>query len=386
MRPRPGYRKCQPCIFQPPSCYVVILTTAWPALPTVPNLPAADLDHVLERTRDLWQVMRGERLFLTGGTGFFGRWLLETFVWANERLSLDAEIVLLSRDPGSFRRAEPWVDAHPGIAFHVGDVRRFDIPDGSFSFVIHAAAPSSSQSDPSDHLDMFTTVVRGTERVLEAAAAMRPEAFLFVSSGAVYGVQPNDLTHVPETYAGGPQLSAPESAYAEAKRAAEVLVAIHAQRYGLATKIARCFAFVGPHLPLDRHYAIGNFLRDAMHGGPIRLSGDGSPYRSYLYAADLAVWLWTILFKASPGSTYNVGSEEGMPLVKVARHVAQVVGGGCDVVLDRTPDPARRPQRYVPSTERARRDLGLDQWISIDDAIGRTAAWHARRSAERVGP
>src|SRR5688572_11456578 len=250
----------------------------------------------------MWQAMRGERLFLTGGTGFFGRWLLETFVWANERLSLDAEIVLLSRDPGSFSRAEPWVEAYHGIGFLVGDVRSFAIPDGSFSYVIHAAAPSSSQADPSDHLDMFTTVVRGTERALQAAEAMRPEAFLFVSSGAVYGPQPNDLTHVPETYAGGPPLNTPASAYAEAKRAAEVLVAVHGARDGLATKIARCFAFVGPHLPLDRHYAIGNFLRDAMRGGPVRLSGNGSPYRSYLYTADLAVWLWTILFKASPGS------------------------------------------------------------------------------------
>ena len=351
----------------------------------MPNLPAADLDHVLERTRDLWQAMRGERLFLTGGTGFFGRWILETFVWANERLSLDAEIVLLSRDPGSFRRAEPWIDAYPSIAFLVGDVRSFANPDGAFSHMIHAAAPSSSQADPSDHLEMFTTVVSGTERVLQAAAALRPEAFLFVSSGAVYGAQPNDLTHIPETYVGGPLLNAPESAYAEAKRAAEVLVAIHGARDGFATRIARGFAFVGPHLPLDRHYAIGNFIRDAMRGGPIRLSGDGSPFRSYLYAADLAVWLWTILFKASPGSTYNVGSERGMPLAEVARHVAQVAGRGCGVDLARVADAARVPQRYVPSTERARHDLGLEQWISLDDAIGRTAAWHAHRLAERVG-
>jgi dTDP-glucose 4,6-dehydratase len=347
---------------------------------------AHDLDHILNYTGDVWPELRGARLFVTGGTGFFGCWLLDSFARANDTLGLGAEAVVLTRDPAAFRRKEPWLAAHPAIRFHSGDVRSFDFPSGGFSHVIHAATDSSTGLDVRDPLCMLHTIVEGTRRTLDFAVACGARKFLLTSSGAVYGRQPPHLTHMPETWTGGPDPADPRSVYAEGKRAAEMLCAIYCGRGGLQTKIARCFAFVGPRLPLDAHFAVGNFIRDQLAGGPIRINGDGTPFRSYLYAADLAIWLWTILTRGQAGRPYNVGSEEDISISNLAAAVARTLGPHTEVQVASKPVPDALPSRYVPSTGRARHELELAQHVPIEESIRRTAAWSHQRASESTDP
>lgn len=343
------------------------------------NPLAADLDHVLEHTRPLWDDLRGGRLFITGGTGFVGCWLLESFIWANDRLGLGAQAVVLTRDPRAFARKAPHLASHPAIQLQAGDVRDFAFPDVAFTHVIHAAAQSSAPPTEIDPLEMFDTIVTGTRRVLDGARACGARRLLFVSSGAVYGRQPAERPLIAEDDRGGPDVTDPRAAYGEGKRAAELLCAIYAARYGLSATIARGFAFLGPYLPLDAHFAAGNFLRDRLRGGPIVVRGDGTPVRSYLYAADLAIWLWTILARGQAGRAYNVGSEETITIGELARAVANAESPAMDVVVLEQPQAGQPAERYAPSTARARAELGLQQWISLDDAIRRTLRWHRLR-------
>jgi dTDP-glucose 4,6-dehydratase len=346
------------------------------------NSLSADLAHVLDLTAGLWEDFRGARLFLTGGTGFFGRWLLETFAAANDRWQLDAEAVVLSRNSYAFRQKVPALAARSDICFIAGDVRCFDFPEGRFSHVIHAATEASVALNDQQPLLMWETIVEGTRRVLDFACTRGACKILLTSSGAVYGTQPADITHITEDDRGAPDSTDHRSAYGEGKRAAELLCTLYARRFGLEPKIARCFAFVGPHLPLDIQYAVGNFIRDGLEGGPIRVNGDGTPWRSYLYAADLAVWLWTILFKAPPCLPYNVGSDHALTISEVARAVAEVFPGS-DVMVAKQPTPGKPAQRYVPSVQRAKKDLGLSVQIDFRDALRRTVAW-CTESAERA--
>lgn len=341
----------------------------------VKPLPPEDLAHVLTHTRELWAEARGQSFFITGGTGFFGMWLLESFATINDALDLGMRAVVLTRDPAAFAHKAPHLAGRADLQFISGDVRSFTFPSGQFAYVIHAATEASAKLNEEAPQEMLDAIISGTRHVLNFAAQAGVKKLLLTSSGAVYGRQPSEVTHVSEDYLGAPDPLLPGSAYGEGKRVSEHLCAVHARLHGYEVKIARCFAFVGPHLPLDTHFAIGNFIRDALRGQPILIGGDGTPTRSYLYASDLAVWLWTLLFRASSARAYNVGSSEDLSIRQLADTVASELGGGSTVHVAHVPTSGRPIFRYVPSITRAQVELGLIGTVSLSDAIRRTANW-----------
>jgi nucleoside-diphosphate-sugar epimerase len=327
-----------------------------------------DIEHILEHTQGLWHELRGASIFVTGGTGFFGRWMIESLCAANREFQLDAQLVVLSRNPQKPR---------DGISFCSGDVRTFEFPDRDFSHIIHLATPASAALNSSKPLEMQEICVDGTRRVLELAKLRGVKVLLLASSGAIYGRQPSDLEKMPEDFMGGPDPLDPRSAYAEGKRMAEWSCATASRGGGLAVKIARGFAFLGPYLPINTHFAAGNFIADALAGRPIVVQGDGTAIRSYLYAADLAIWLWTILIRGESCRAYNVGSERAINI----KDLAGLVGGIAGLSVEVRGVAGEKPERYVPSTARARIELHLQEHIDLSESIRRTIEWHRLRSA-----
>ncbi len=342
----------------------------------------ADLRAVLEQTRDLWEQARGERILITGGTGFLGSWLLESFVWVRRELELDTRVTALSRRPDAFRAKMPHLfSGDCGIDLVAGDVRDFAFPEGEHKYLIAAATEASAKQLAEEPQEMWSTILAGMQRTVEFARTHGTKRMLQTSSGAVYGRQPSDVVNLPEEYAGAPDSMTVKSVYGEGKRVSELLGALAEREYGVEHVSARIFALGGPHLPLDSHFALGNFIRDAMRGGPIILEGDGTPTRSYLYAGDAVAWMWRMLFQAPSGRAYNLGSPESLNLRQVAEAVRDVLAPGAAVEVRQQAAAGAPVSRYVPSVERAERELGLRVTVDLRETIQRTAGWYGWKRA-----
>ena len=210
---------------------------------------------------------------------------------------------------------------------------------------------------------------------------MRCTTLLLTSSGAVYGAQPPYLDRLPEDWHGMPDPLNAAHAYGVAKRAAEHLCSLYSETFGLHTVIARCFAFVGPDLPLSAHFAIGNFIRDALWCDAINVSGDGTPLRSFLDQRDLARWLITLLLHGQFGQAFNVGSDHVLSIADLAHLVRDTRAPDKSVQLLGQPLPNGSRNLYVPDIQKAQSALGLRVDISLKDSIIAAAS-----AARRRGP
>lgn len=313
-----------------------------------------------------------EQVLLTGGTGFFGRALLRYHLARRQEDRLS--IVVLSRQPEKFQAAYPELSACSGLTFRKGDIQnRASLPwGGSFSHVLHAATDSTLGPSLSP-LQRFQQILEGTTNILDLAVASGARRFLLTSSGGIYGPQPSDLEAIPEDWRGSPPMDEPSTAYSQAKRAAEHLCALYRQAHGLETVIARCFAFVGQDLPLNAHFAIGNFIQDALSAEQITVAGDGTPLRTYLDQSDLAHWLWTLMNEGLDGETYNVGSDRVISIAELAYLVRDLIAQEKSVHILGVADPTAARNRYVPSISKIQARHGLRPEMTLEQAILETA-------------
>lgn len=314
-----------------------------------------------------------KNLLITGGTGFFGRALLrylhfEMIVKGN--LIFD-EVAILCRFPERFQMNYPSLANLPWVKIHAGDVLKpHTLPKFlNVNLIIHAASDSTYVSGVTP-LKTYRQIIDGTENMLKFAVDYKVKRFLLASSGASYGTQPLEMEKIPETYNAMPDPLSSSNAYGVAKRTAEHLCSLYSNQYGIETIITRCFSFVGEDLPKEAHFAIGNFIRDAIERPEIIVNGDGRAVRSYMHQNDLAKWLIAMLLYGESGDAYNVGSDEAISIAAVAEIVRDTLAPNKIVNIKKISSmESNQRNRYVPDITKAKKNLNLNIELSLEEAI-----------------
>lgn len=346
-------------------------------------IPSEDFFGLQTLPDQLLKTLTGQQILITGGTGFVGSWLLEALLHVNRMAALNLQIFVLTRNPDRWKRSRPHLAADPAIHPITGDILNPQVWEDqlpeTLDLLIHGAFDSGVRPGIIPRLQVFESILEGTRNVVSAVIRRSTQRVLFLSSGAVYGSMPPNQTKFSENTCCGPDPMAAQAAYAEGKRAAEAWGAAFCEQHKVEFLSGRLFAFAGPYLPLNQHFAFGNFLRDALNHQTIRVAGTGETVRSYLYGADLATWLIRLLLLGRPGHAYNVGSDAAVTILQLAQQIAEIAGRPGDVTVEAT-QSAGGVSIYVPDVSRARQELNAEVLVPLSDAIQRSLQYYRRHA------
>ena len=337
-------------------------------------LPKADLDVVTKYFQENNVDLENASFLISGMTGFVGSWLVDSLVHINKEFSLKIAITGITRNAS---KIDTWTNlaSQENLKIIESDIRELKNIEGSFTHFVHTATPTTSATRAGDLVNVFESSVLGARNLLEIAKKQRvPPIFLHTSSGAVYEKSPSDLKIIPLTWPIQ-DLATSESVdveYARAKIETEKLIVAATNEGSVQGINARLFSFMGPRVPLQEHYSIGNFIYSGMYEDEIKLSVNPTIVRSYEHATDMASALIYILGLGQPG-VFHVGSDKGKELIAWAELVGKVFS---KPVRNLYADKAQKPDiiPYVPEHDK-RIPRGLGELISKEEQIVNWRNW-----------
>lgn len=334
--------------------------------PALPERLLRDFDPILSAFP--LPELNGLRIFVTGGTGFVGYWLLLAFRWLNQH-GAGIRVTVLSRDPERFLDVHPEHRSFPWLDWLQGDVKRYAFPPRPFDAFIHGAADTSPAAGRS--AAVFEDIVGGTRRVLDHAVQSDAGRILLISSGAVYGADSRTRTPIGEEFHASAPPLAEDDFYGCGKRLMEQAGQDWSRDRCVSLTIARCFSFAGFGLP--GHLAASQFVRDALFHPEIRVAGDGRAVRSLLYAADMAAWLLAVLARGRDGQAYNVGAADGISTLQIATTIRDQSAPGKPIRVLDAHGVSPRPF-YVPDVGKITGELGVSMWTTTTQGLAKMAA------------
>jgi len=308
-------------------------------------------------------------LLVIGGTGFFGKSILDAFARGLLKPWDISHVIVMARNAQRLVQEAPRLISQD-VTLLSADITTTDtLPYADF--VIHAAASTDARNYISQPEIEKKNIQAGTYNYCRLAKTFHAKSkIVYVSSGAVYGAQSPTIDKLDELSQSNnlTDMDIVKQDYAVAKKDAEDAIAQMGIE-GLNVSIARCFAFVGCWLPRDQHFAIGNFIEDVLNKRPIHVKARHPVYRSYMYADDLVEWLMTIAEHASQDcQIYNVGSDQAILVSDLALELSRIFHIPAEVSMV----SGTEIDRYIPSIKKAKDELGLYLRHSLKESINNT--------------
>lgn len=330
-----------------------------------------DIEKIIQKNILSKTFFKDKIILITGGTGFFGKWLLNFFITLNSKYSANIKIFVISRNPDQFLKDNNQDKFYDEINFIKSDLKTVNLKGKKFDYCFHMATTNAKETFQGEsNLNKLDFLYASTNNLLTQLKYCNLEKILFTSSGVVYGPV-TEISNFNEESLSAPSMMHESSGLAEGKRLAEYLVSYYSKENKYKYSIARCFSFIGQHLPTDLHYAVGNFINDAKTKDEIIINGSGKDIRSYLYIGDAISWLISIFMNDNENSVFNVGSEKQISIYDLALLVKEICKSNAKIVVlnkEASKDNFHR-KIYAPDIKKIKNKLNIHEYTSLSEGI-----------------
>lgn len=264
-----------------------------------------------------WSTLEAKTVLISGANGFLPAYMVEALLYLNEtKLRHGTRVIGLVRDLDRARRRFGHYVGRHDLELIRHDVTQPVPVSLRANIIVHAASQASPKFYGSDPVGTLSANVFGTHYLLTLARECRAEAFLFFSSGEVYGQPAPSQIPTRECDYGIVDPLDSRSCYAESKRMGETMCVSWWSQFGVACRIVRPFHTYGPGMRLDDGRVFADFVRDVIEGRKIVLKSHGTSRRAFCYLADAVAGFFTVLLKGENAQAYNVGNEHGEVTVR----------------------------------------------------------------------
>jgi dTDP-glucose 4,6-dehydratase len=325
---------------------------------------------------DLESLLVDKTLLLTGSTGFIGRnfasYLAKTKTFQRGQL----QVLCAGRNKNSLAEIYP---LRSGFQHFVWDIEMPYLADlNQVDYIVHLAGADRFLDSKNKTADILSTTSTGTFNLLNLARRAGTSRVLLASSGAVYPKCNDSSIALSESeYSSSLNLDSIDP-YVAGKRNAEYLCNSFAEETGISVAIARIFTLIGLHFPINRHFAIGEFIKMCVADSAITVRSNSNIVRSYQHASDTSNWLARILLSGSSTSVYNVGHDRQIRIPYLAELVKELCGNKKPIrYLVETVFEGQQ-DFYIPDITKATNNLGLENTISLESSITEVYEYYKR--------